>query len=118
MPESINEQTLRDMARLLEETFQLLLHAEVNQWTKPVRPSPQTYTLDELGELVADPGIRQKGLHSDPTGDIVVNDERMQLRHTLGRTERELDQLLRNLGGVRNRLLSAQRPWGVGEEDE
>jgi hypothetical protein len=59
-----------------------------------------------------DPGIRQRGGHSDPTGDTTADPRRLNVRHQRKRAVKELDRIAATMGTLRHDLERAVEEWG------
>lgn len=84
---------LADLTASLEKATDL-------QWQRP-----------PVFEDPADPGIRGRGGHPDPTGDTATDEDRLALREAVRQTERDSRVLHQALFRMESRLRRAMAPF-------
>ncbi|MFI7069522.1 DUF7169 domain-containing protein [Micromonospora sediminicola] len=97
---------LADLRRELDGLEALLPAAIDAQWTTPPTPRPREDTSE-----------RMKNKRSEPTADIALDPDRLQLRQQLVRSAHVLRGGVLALAQVRQDVGGALTPW-VGEESE
>ena len=93
------EQNLSECKQLLSNIVDMATKAEAEQWEKPPR-------------MQSEGGRRSPGEHSDPTGELATDFDRLTLRRAVQLTEKDSKKLLMALQLMHKRLAKATRPYG------